>query len=259
MARSSTPEVNGRSTTPTVRFEGEPGNVQALVHLPPADRLSVSVACDLPKGLGEQVRTLTAPVGADWTTVRLLLPPATPAGEYQAELTWRDGTLPGVVVVRGDERVQAVPADLALRARAGEAVPASVVLHNGGNVGVEVRKVYVVALEESEALDRAIIAGLTTDKQAVDRFGVAADALAGSQAGVARTVVTRGAGALAPGETRQVDLELRMPEGLEAGTSYSGTWTVGRLDVPVEVEVSPPAEESRPRRTPRKRPTKEQQ
>ncbi len=259
MARSSTPEVNGKPTPRTVRFEGEPGNVQALVPLPPADRLSVSVACELPEGLGEQVRTLTAPVGADWTTVRLLLPPSTPAGEYRAEVTWRDGSLPGVVVVRGDERLQAVPDDLAVRARAGESATASVVLHNGGNVGVDVRKVYVVPLEESEALDRAIIAGLTTDRQAVDRFGVAADSLAGSQAGVARTVVTQGAGPLGPGETRQVDLELRMPEGLEAGTPYSGTWTVGRLDVPVEVEVPPPAEESRPRRTARKRPNKEQQ
>ena len=91
-----TPESSG----PVLRFDGEPGDEQALVAIPSAERLSVTVSVDLPGDLGDAVRTLTAPVHADWTTVRLLLPDQTPEGEYTGRLDWSGGSIP--VQMRSD-------------------------------------------------------------------------------------------------------------------------------------------------------------
>jgi hypothetical protein len=221
-----------------VRFEGPPGNLQAVVRVPPSDRRSVAVSAAVPRGLGDGSRTLTAPLNAEWTTVRLLLPPHTPDGEYEAEVTWSGGTVPAVVVVRPHARVQVVPQDLRVSAAAGGTARASVVVHNAGNVPVDVRKATPVALEHENALDRAVVAGLTTDQTHLDRFGVAADSLAADLAGVARVVALTGAGTVAPGDAAQVDLEIRLPEGLEAGTTYIGTWAVGAQPVPLAVETT---------------------
>jgi hypothetical protein len=222
-----------------VRFDGEPGNVQALAPIPGAERLSVSVAADLPGGLGGQIRALTAPLSDGWTTVRLLLPAQTPGGEYGGTLTWSGGTMPAVVVVRPYARVHSVPPDLRVQAFAGGAVSATVTLHNAGNLAFDVRSVFVVPLEHIHALDRAIIAALTSAQTHLDRFGIAADSLAGDQVGIVRAVVVAGAGIVAPGETHTVALELRMPDSLEPGTTYSGSWSVGGLDVPVVVDAVP--------------------
>jgi hypothetical protein len=211
--------------------------VQALVELPAAQRLSIGVTVDLPDGGGDRVRTLTAPRSAAWTSVRLLLPDQTPEGEYQARLEWSGGTMPAVVAVRAHPKVLVVPATVNLRAAGGDAVTLTVAVHNAGNVGLEIRKVYPVALEHIRALDRAIIAGLTSEQTHLDRFGVVADSLAGDQAGLIRAVVTDGAGTVPPGHTQQVALELRMPPSLAAGTTYSGLWLVGDTEVPVVVEA----------------------
>jgi hypothetical protein len=195
------------------------------------------VSAELPEGQGDALRTLTAPMGADWTNVRLLIPGSVPAGEYAGELTWSDGSFPVVIAVRADTRVHVVPPDLRVRAGGGQTATVSVVVHNAGNVPVEVRKVDAVALEHSRALDRAIIAGLTGKARHLDRFGVAADSLADDQVGVARAVVVGGGGTVAPGETREVVLELRLPDKLDAGTTYAGNWSVGGVEVPVLVEA----------------------
>lgn len=233
------PRLVAKDGAPTgaaaVRFEGPPGNLQAVVRVPPSDRRSVAVSASLPRGLGDGSRTLTAPLNAEWTTVRLLLPPHTPDGEYDAEVTWSGGTVPAVLVVRPHAHVQVVPQDLRVSAAAGGTARASVVVHNAGNVPVDVRKATPVALEHENALDRAVVAGLTTDRTHLDRFGVAADSLAADLAGVARVVALEGAGTVAPGDAARVDLEIRLPEGLEAGTTYIGTWTVGVQPVPLAV------------------------
>jgi hypothetical protein len=222
-----------------VRFDGQPGNVQALVPVPAAQRRSVAVSADLPDGLGAQIRALTAPLSDDWTTVRLLLPAQTPHGEYRGELTWAGGTIPAVVVVRRHARVHATPGDLRVQAFPGEEVKATVALHNAGNVAVDVRRVFVVPLEHINALDRAIIAALTSAQTHLDRFGIAADSLASDQVGLVRLIVVEGEGPIAPGHTQQTVLELRMPETLEPGTTYSGSWLVGGLEVPIVVDAVP--------------------
>jgi hypothetical protein len=234
------------SSEPVLRFDGEPGDVQALVAIPSAERLSVKVFVDLPGDLGGAVRTLTAPLHADWTTVRLLLPDQTPEGEYAARLDWSGGSIPAMVVVREHVRVHVVPPSLKVRAGAGRAVGAQVTLYNAGNVALDVRKVFPIALEHIQALDRAIIAGLTSKQTHLDRLGVLADSLASDQVGVVRAVVLEGGGTLAPGQTQQLVLELRMPETLEAGTTYSGLWLVGGVDVPLVVDAVARPEDNAP-------------
>ncbi|MEP7054071.1 MAG: hypothetical protein ABI912_02340 [Actinomycetota bacterium] len=248
MARSD-PRVEAQ----VARFEGEPGNLQTVVAVPAADRRSVAVVAQLPKGVAGQIRTLTAPVGESTTKVRLLLPAQTPAGSYHGELSWSGGTMPAVVVVRKHSKITAIPHDLVISAAAGEVAEAGVVLHNAGNAAVELHKTYAVPLEHADALDRAIIAGLVTDRGSVERFGVAADSLADSQVGVARLVLREGATTLPPGESHTIQVELRLPDQLAPGTAYAGTWSVDGVDVPVEVVTParvdpPPGKASAPRR-----------
>ncbi|WP_426592195.1 hypothetical protein ACPPVS_10395 [Cellulomonas sp. McL0617] len=228
-----------------VRLVGPPSSVVGVVDVPSAQRLSIVLVGPKDGALAD-ARVLTAPVGAGRTEVRLLLPQDAEPGETDAELLWDGGTVDVRVVVLGRTAVQVRPRTVQVAAAAGAVVPVAVHVVNCGNVAVEVAKVAVLAFEESETLEAAIVAGLSGKAKGLERWGVVADTVAARQAGPARIVVTDGAGPLLPGADAWVAADVHVPEGL-GGADHAGTWELAgaRVRVELQVQASDPKPRSR--------------
>ncbi len=234
--------------TRAVRLVGPPGAVVGVVDVPPAQRLSIIL--EPPEKEPDPVlagaRVLTAPAGTARTEVRLLLPADAPAGERSAQLLWDDGAIDVRVEVLGVRDVHVRPLVLPVSGAAGSIVPVGVDVVNRGNVPVEVAKVAVLAFEERETLEHAIVAGLTGKARGLDRWAVVADTVAARQSDAARVVVTDGAGVLEPGAGAHVVAEVHVPAGLSVA-GHAGTWLVAGVRVRIELQVS----EAAPAPTPR--------
>ncbi|MEU9918988.1 hypothetical protein [Streptomyces sp. NPDC051001] len=229
---------------PALVLEGEPGEVKGLVPWQPSIRRSVQVSVEgLEPG---SIRVLTAPMGDGHTEIRLLMAAGTPPGEYPARLVSAEGSLNARVRVRSCARVRVHPADLLVEGVPGADVPVTVYLLNEGNVPADPGRVGVVALEEEDAVERAIVAGLMGEARSVERFGTAADVIAAAQAGTVRVVAPGRPKSMPPGAGYALSVDFRLPEGLTPGRSYDGTWQVCGQPVPVRVTVT---EQPRQQRT----------
>lgn len=181
------------------------------------------------------VPALTVAAAPGHSTVRLLPAQPLPAGLYRGRLDVRGEAMDAEVEVLGKARARPYPPRLELQSR-GEA-EVTVDLLNTGNVDLEVDEAYAIPLESTGTLGRAIVAGIATKDGGVQRWGVAADSIAASQAGVARLAVREGAGPVRPGEARRIVAVVRLPGQLKAGMTYVGSWRLDGRTVPLRVTV----------------------
>ncbi|MEZ0447767.1 hypothetical protein [Cellulomonas sp. ICMP 17802] len=233
------------------RLVGPPGAVVGVVDVPPDQRTSIVLvppATRKPDAVLSAVRVLTAPAGPARTEVRLLLPDDAPPGERTAQLLWDGGAIDVRIEVLGSQAVEVRPLVVPVVAPAGSITPVSVHAVNRGNVPVEIGKVAVLAFEERETLEHAIVAGLSGKATGLDRWAVVADTVAARQSEAARVVVTQGAGSLAPGADAWVVGEVHVPAGLSVA-EHAGTWVVAGVRVRIEVQVTAPPPAPRTRST----------
>lgn len=237
-----TPANREPATPPTVRFEGIPTALTALVNVPGGQRGAITVDVVLPDlDSAQPVRALTAPAGETHTRVRLVLEAGTPPGAYDATVHTSEGEIPAVVVVQERPHLTLTPSILRVKAPPGGEVDQQLMLFNAGNVPCQIRGAYAFGLFESEGLDQAIGAGLQADVGGLERVGAMADALADSHGGLVRLMVREGAGVLDPGEAQQLVTALRFSSRLKPGLQYFATWRLHNLRTAVFVDaIEPP-------------------
>jgi hypothetical protein len=212
------------TTHEPLMFAGPPRRAAARV---PADA-SFGRAVAVLLRIGDELTRHRADVrrsGEAASEVRLHLPPETPPGRYTGHALVDDEQRQVVVVVEPHSRLRVRPEETRITAAAGSRVEFSVELTNAGNVKFDVPKGAAFDLDASEgrdrALGRALRAELEQDERRVDRFF---EELRDLHGGEARMEVVRGAGPLEPGETRTLDCRILLPDMMQTGTSYQGTW-----------------------------------
>jgi hypothetical protein len=221
-----------------IRFTGRPSRLDAAlpVAMTAGSAPDLQVELDVPDAaIGYAARPGTATLG-----LRLALPDSTPAGTYKGVMTIGDARHPMVVEIQERRRLVVTPSRIAL-ALALPAREAATVLHvlNAGNAPLELAAKQAFGLFEDHGLDRSLArAWMDTKARGVDRFGVLADELAASHGGPVRVRLAEGAGVLAPGEGRDVDVSFEFQGELVAGRGYFGYWEVGGTVCTVRVEVS---------------------
>lgn len=224
----------GRPDRPLLRFSGFPARVQALVPIGAEELSGALLRVELADGPLD-VPALAVATAPGQSTVRLLSAQPLPAGRYRARLETPADAMDADVEVLGKARARPYPPRLELQARGETEV--SIDLLNTGNVDLEVAAAYAIPLEVAGTLGRAIIDGIRTKERGVQRWGVAADSIADSQAGVARLAVRAGVGAVPPGESRRVVGVVRLPDTLEGGLTYVGSWRLEGRNVPMRITV----------------------
>ena len=204
--------------------------------LPETNAIALSVAA--PAGKSAR-RKAAPPVDASVTIaettpgtaiLRLDVPRATPPGTYEGRVRVGDQERAIVVDVDPSVYVRLYPVRLVLTAEPGASVDLTLTIVNEGNVAAEIRGAYVIGLYDVGGVERAVgktfVAELSEGERRVDRF---VDELAGGHGGLVRVRIGAGSGDLAPGEVRELGVQLAIPDRLEPGRTYWGTWALHNL------------------------------
>jgi hypothetical protein len=224
-----------------LRFRGAPLGLETLA--PPALLESGPAGGVTLKLPGEVARLAPAPlqiapVGSSAAYLRFSLPETTPPGSYSGTAEVGGVEFPVVAEVEAHLSLRIAPTMLTVAAAPGATVDAHVTALNDGNVAFEIRSAYAFGLFDQEGIEAAFGAGFRDEtakgERRFDRF---VETLADHHE-LARLQVSEGGGPLQPGEVRALALSLRLPDGLEPGRTYQGTWTLYTVGYTVRVAVA---------------------
>jgi hypothetical protein len=160
--------------------------------------------------------------------VSLGIEPHTPPGEYRGEMEVSGQVRPVIVHVMESILLEVSPTPVVVENRPGEMVKKRVVFTNGGNVPLTITEIGGVPLDDELLECRSLRAALeswengagTVEGFLAESIRQARDAL--RRAGVLRVHNPRPF-TLSPGNVRAVELEFRVPEGLDRRTRYLGS------------------------------------
>jgi hypothetical protein len=176
----------------------------------------------------------------------------TPPGEYEARVRFGDQHAPAHIVVQESHRLDLVPDRVTVTAAAGETIVRRVAITNQGNVPFSTRRAALAPLEALGTLHRSLAIALTEaghegHAKFLDRF---VRELADHEVPPAKVKVEIQDQEIAPGETKLVELSIRLPADLKRRRSYTSRidFRDKRLAVEVNVEGSADQAAARPRR-----------
>lgn len=163
----------------------------------------------------------------------------TPPGEYEARLRLGDQEAPAVVFVQESHRVDLVPDRITLSASAGQTVVRRVAVTNEGNVPFSTRRAALAPLEALGALHRSLAVALTEaghegHGKFLDRF---VRELADHEVAPAKVKLDVSDQEIAPGETKVVEVSIRLPAELRRRRSYTSRIRFAAKSLVVEVNV----------------------
>jgi hypothetical protein len=225
-----------------VHFRGSPDRMTGAVELPTSGPISLAVTLDLPKQAAAPAPFYAQPmdpgVGKE-SWLRLSLPTTTLPGAYRGTIQVGDQTHVATFEVEPRLYLRMVPGSLVLQGRPGARVAAQLTLVNLGNVAFEVKRVHVFGISELDGLERAFgqtfRAKLPAGERRIDRF---ADALAEGHGGLVRVQIAKGAGSVAPGDSREVAAVFKLPDRMRSGRAYAGTWPLGHVRYGVQIDTT---------------------
>jgi hypothetical protein len=174
----------------------------------------------------------------------------TPPGEYEAHLRLGDQRAPAVVFVQESHRLELVPNRITVSAAAGETIVRRVAITNEGNVPFSTRRAALAPLEALGTLHRSLAIALTEaghegHAKFLDRF---VKELADNEVSPAKVKVEIQDQEIAPGETKLVELSIRLPADLKRRRSYTSRIEFRDTRLAVEVNVEGPGETQAPAR-----------
>jgi hypothetical protein len=180
----------------------------------------------------------------DPRVLHLFLPAYVLPGSYQGELSVDGTTWPAQVDVEPEPNVRVFPEQMRISTRAGETVSRTLRILNAGNVPITLRKVQAFGVMLTGGIERALRRAYVTPLAVAERrIDVLAESLAEAHGGLVRMSVTNGAGVLQQGELRAIDVSVRIPPNLAAGTEYTGNWELAGMVYPVTIQIAGTAAE----------------
>jgi hypothetical protein len=239
-----------RTETP-IGFRGTPILIEGLVPIPYQIILGGALVRVTLKGSSdkgtEALNVQTVPSGQSATLVRFSVAENTPSGTYGGDLYAGDAHFPITAEVEARQQVQISPTRLSLSGLPGSQLTIELTAVNSGNTGAEIAEAGGFGLFDVHGAERAIGETLRSDNEfgkelgerRVDRLF---NQFAKEHGGLARVQFREGAGQLPPGAYRRLKALIRLPDGIQPGHTYSGTWSIGevrlyvRVDVPVRIE-----------------------
>jgi len=170
----------------------------------------------------------------------------TPPGEYEAQVRFRDQQVQAVIFVQESHRLDLVPDRITVAAAAGETIIRRVAITNDGNVPFSTRKAAFAPLEALGMLHRSLAIALTQaghegHVKFLDRF---VKELADNEVPAAKVRLEIQDQEIAPGETKLVELSIKLPADLKKKRSYTSRMSFREKKLAVEVNVNGSADQT---------------
>lgn len=225
---------------PRLHFRGEPAALDSFLSIPSdelgqAARVTLETRESFPTPLG----VVALDIGAGVSRLHLSIPRSTPPGTYNGSAELAGKLYPVEVHVEPHAYLSVSPRQLSLSGHAGEKLHAAFTLANSGNVACEIGGTHVFGLYDIDGVERGIGAAfLQSGESGGNRAEHLLEKLAAGHGGLAHAQLTKGVGSIAPGEVRQLELAVQLPDGLSAGHAYSGVWSLENLRYFVKVRAT---------------------
>jgi hypothetical protein len=236
-----------------IRFYGRPNRLQAMVPfvLPGSPSLAVEIADDRLKQLMDgaaSVRVLrVTPLEQAASVLRLELPSAAPPGSYAGRLDIGGNSYEVTLQVAPHVRAVLVPDVLWVTVQDGARVNETLSIANLSNVPVTVPDNAVLGLFDSHGVENAAFKAFTAtlDKEESRTDRLVAE-LASGHGGLVAVKLEGGTGTIAPGESREINLNLHFRGPLVPGHSYFGSLPLFEgTRLPINVAVTKRQEPSK--------------
>lgn len=235
-----------------IRFRGGPLSLTAM--LPGAGalepgrvRLAQPALQATVEGSPKAVEPLVAHAG---DLVQLHFPRSTPPGTYHASLHLGDEERDVVVEVEPEVFLRIFPERWTVTAQPGEEVDTIVSISNLGNVPVQLDRSYGFGIYDVGGLDCAVgRVAVGYDRKREHAADSLAEALFEMHGGLARLHVRAGSGSIVPGASLAVGIALTVPDRVQRGHTYWGTWPL--LNVRYYVRINVPDQRDSNGETPR--------
>jgi hypothetical protein len=166
-----------------------------------------------------------------------------PPGEYRGELHVDGDDAPREVLLRVLEHrdVVVAPARFELYGMPGASLAVPAVVANLGNVPLVLPKAALVALGEDDAVTQLFHVAMA--RKGAEGHTAALDAyaqlVAAAEVDAAKVAIGAGAGEpIAPGDSRETSFTFELPARLARHRRYHGSFSIGRAQCTVDVEVA---------------------
>jgi hypothetical protein len=236
------------TTSTLLRFRGQPHGVECIAPIDlgtnPNEKPSGDLFLELPEVSATALRVFRLSPGL--ARLWFSLPSYTPPGSYGGSAKIGGSDFRVAVDVDPNENLVLSPPELKIVATRSEKITTVLTLANAGNVVCDIRNTHAFGLFDVEGAERAVGAALRDSavkgREKMDRL---MDRFAEEHAGFVRVLIEEGSGPIAPGEVHELRVNLRFPDNMNAGRTYTGTWVLFNLayQVRVRAEVE---EQSRP-------------
>jgi len=230
-----------------IHIRGTPPNLFAALRMPATQTNAISVSLDIPDTKLKKAFELApltmhaSPVGdVGVSRLHLELPKTMPPGTYRGSVAIEDQTQALIVEVEPRRRIRIYPKRSLISSKAGKRVELCLTLINMGNVTLTIPKVSGFGLYHKQGMDHAVGSAfqkkLDKDERRIDGF---MEALQEGYGGIVTLKVREGAGAIDPGDSRDLTIDFQVPSEAIQGNEYWGIWSLYDYNYKIEIEVLP--------------------
>jgi hypothetical protein len=187
-----------------------------------------------------RVSKMVAPFDQANLPAQIVVDPRTPPGEYKAQLRCGDQQAEAVIFVLESHNLTLVPDRITVTAAPGETINKSIYITNEGNVPFSTRKAAFAPLQALNMLHRSLAIALNEEghkghEKVLDRL---ASELADAEVQPAKVKIDIQDQEIAPGETKRVDITVRLPADMKRKRTYTSTIRFRNARLAVEVEIN---------------------
>jgi hypothetical protein len=156
------------------------------------------------------------------------LEPNTPPGEYRGEIEVAGRTQPVVLHVTEKVDIRIAPQSVVVENLSGESVKKRIVVSNRGNVPISVGEIGAVPLDDEQLQCRTLRAAAAAVGDEIKTFQeylaiiLYQAKVVMEHSGALRVRNLSGTTVVNPGEIKPIDLEIRVPEGLDKRSRFRG-------------------------------------
>ena len=232
----------GQFNDTVLRFRGLPSGVECISTIDfgvtrnqkPPSRLAVKS----PRGEVPSSDLRIFYVSAGVSRLWFPLPPYTPHGTYDGNVTIGESKFPITIDVEPYENLVLSPSQLNIVAAPGDQITTHFTLANAGNISCDIGKAHAFGLFDVEGAERAVGATLRdTTPEGRDKVNRLMERFTDEYAGFVRLQIEEGDGSLGAGEVRELTVRLRLPDNMKLNHAYTGTWVLFNLVCQVQVSA----------------------
>ena len=239
---ATSPSVKGDA----IHIRGTPPSLFSILRLDDASPGPLNIELQLPL-LNRDTSLPSAKVsrikGTNLARCKLRLDRMTPPGIYKGTVEIQKQHIPLVVEVESRRQLRLFPKLAYLEANRGSQQKFRLTMINVGNVPFVIPKLSAFGLYDQMGVDTAV--GKVFRKKSAEHGPLVEylmEQLQEGYGGIVKLGLGQGAGDLNPGEVRELEIEIKIPDDVVPGHSYWGLWTICDYNFKFEIDITSTAD-----------------